>query len=102
MRPFAGERNEEVGVDRVVGQVEVVSAVSPRSQDVDHADSLLSRGYPGDGHIDFAAMTGLVREAGYDGDVEVEIFNQPIWDADWSTVAAIVAERYRELVEPYL
>ena len=45
-------------------------------------DALLARGMMGDGHIDFAAVTGLVTEAGYAGDIEVEIFNQAIWDAD--------------------
>jgi sugar phosphate isomerase/epimerase len=64
-------------------------------------DALLSRGYPGDGHIDFARFTTLVRDAGYRGDIEVEIFNQPIWDDDWIRVAATTAERYRELVEPF-
>jgi sugar phosphate isomerase/epimerase len=51
------------------------------------ADALLARGMMGDGHIDFAAVTGLVAEAGYVGDVEVEIFNQAIWDADPLDVA---------------
>jgi sugar phosphate isomerase/epimerase len=66
------------------------------------ADSLLSRGYPGDGHIDFAAFTTLVRDAGYAGDIEVEIFNQAIWDDDPDNVSRIVADRYRQLVEPSL
>jgi sugar phosphate isomerase/epimerase len=65
-------------------------------------DSLLSRGYPGDGHIDFAAFTSLVRDAGYAGDVEVEIFNQAIWDDEPGRVSATVADRYRQLVEPSL
>ncbi len=50
-------------------------------------DALLARGMMGDGHIDFAAVTRLVTEAGYPGDVEVEIFNQAIWDADPLDVA---------------
>ena len=36
----------------------------------------------GDGVIDFATISIWVREAGYTGDIEVEIFNQEIWDAD--------------------
>ena len=51
------------------------------------ADALLARGMMGDGHIDFAAVTRLVGEAGYAGDIEVEIFNQAIWDADPLDVA---------------
>ena len=51
------------------------------------ADALLARGMMGDGHIDFAAVTRLVAEAGYAGDIEVEIFNQSVWDADPLDVA---------------
>jgi sugar phosphate isomerase/epimerase len=51
------------------------------------ADALLARGMMGDGHVDFAAVTRLVAEAGYAGDIEVEIFNQAIWDADPLDVA---------------
>jgi len=51
------------------------------------ADALLARGMMGDGHIDFAAVTQLVGEAGYAGDIEVETFNQSIWDADPLDVA---------------
>ena len=36
----------------------------------------------GDGVIDFATIGRWVRDAGYTGDVEVEIFNREIWDAD--------------------
>ena len=43
------------------------------------ADVLLSRHYPGDGVIDFASLTGAVLDAGYRGDIEVEIFNEQIW-----------------------
>lgn len=50
-------------------------------------DALLARGMMGDGHIDFPAVTRLVTQAGYAGDIEVEIFNQAIWDADPLDVA---------------
>ena len=59
------------------------------------ADVLLARGYPGDVHMDFAPMTRAVRDAGYEGDVEVEIFNQQVWDADPREVAAHTAETFR-------
>ena len=45
------------------------------------ADALLSRGMMGDGVIDFATISRRVAEAGYDGPVEVEIFNADIWAA---------------------
>ncbi|MFJ3959208.1 sugar phosphate isomerase/epimerase family protein [Arthrobacter sp. NPDC090010] len=65
------------------------------------ADALLSRGMMGDGVIDFATIGGWVRDAGYTGDIEVEIFNQEIWDADGDEVIATMKERYAELVLPY-
>ncbi len=65
-------------------------------------DTLLSRGYIGDGYVDFPTITGWVAEAGYTGDVEVEIFNQRIWDTPGDDVVATIAERYCRLVHPYL
>ncbi|MCI1035806.1 sugar phosphate isomerase/epimerase, partial [Raoultella terrigena] len=49
------------------------------------ADPLLSRRYIGDSVIDFATIGTWVRDAGYTGDIEVEIFNQEIWDTDGNT-----------------
>lgn len=66
------------------------------------ADPLLSRGYMGDGFIDFPTITSWVREAGYTGDVEVEIFNQDVWDSPGEEVVATIAQRYGELVAPHL
>lgn len=65
------------------------------------ADALLSRGMMGDGVIDFATIGTWVRDAGYTGDIEVEIFNQDIWDADGDTVLAAMKERYANLVLPF-
>jgi len=50
-------------------------------------DALLARGMMGEGHVDFPAVTRLVTDAGYAGDVEVEIFHQEVWDADPLDVA---------------
>jgi sugar phosphate isomerase/epimerase len=66
------------------------------------ADPLLSRGYPGDGLIDFESITRAVVDAGYQGDIECEIFNQEIWDTDYATVAATTMARYRKRIEPHL
>lgn len=65
-------------------------------------DALLSRGMPGDGHVDFAAFTRAVVEAGYPGDIEVEIFNADVWAAPGDQTVATLASRYAELVEPHL
>ncbi|QPZ39088.1 sugar phosphate isomerase/epimerase family protein [Paramicrobacterium chengjingii] len=66
------------------------------------ADVLLSRHYPGDGVIDFAPMTRAVLDAGYTGDIEVEIFNQQIWDTDAATAAARTATAFDAAVAPQL
>ena len=58
------------------------------------ADTLLGRGHLGDGCIDFGPVTAAVTAAGYDGDVEVEIFNAEVWDAPADQTAATVKERF--------
>jgi sugar phosphate isomerase/epimerase len=65
-------------------------------------DPLLSRGMMGDGVIDFPAITRMVAETGYDGPVEVEIFNAEIWAAPADEVLSTMAERWRTLVLPSL
>ncbi|PBC55870.1 sugar phosphate isomerase/epimerase [Rhodococcus sp. ACPA1] len=66
------------------------------------ADPLLSRGMMGDGVIDFAVLGASVRDAGYRGDVEVEIFNEDIWATDGNQVIETMKDRYLELVRPAL
>jgi sugar phosphate isomerase/epimerase len=66
------------------------------------ADALLSRGYMGDGYIDFASISRWVTAAGYTGDVEVEIFNQDIWDTPGDDVLATIKDRYLRHVQPHL
>ncbi|WIE80283.1 sugar phosphate isomerase/epimerase family protein [Curtobacterium sp. MCSS17_016] len=62
------------------------------------ADPLLSRGYPGDGHVDFGPVTDAVVAAGYTGDVEVELFNQAIWDTPPAEVVARVVQSFAAAV----
>ncbi|MCK2217486.1 sugar phosphate isomerase/epimerase [Actinomadura sp. ATCC 31491] len=64
------------------------------------ADVLLGRGMMGDGVIDFRPITRAVLDAGYTGDVEVEIFNADVWAADPDEVLATMRARYAELVLP--
>lgn len=66
------------------------------------ADVLLSRHYPGEGVIDFEAITRAVAATGYDRDVEVEIFNQAVWDADPAAVVARTADTFRQAVSRHL
>jgi sugar phosphate isomerase/epimerase len=58
------------------------------------ADTLLGRGHLGDGCIDFGPIASAVATAGYDGDVEVEIFNADVWDAPPDVTATMVRERF--------
>ena len=66
------------------------------------ADPLVSRGMMGDGVIDFAAISALVDQAGYRGDIEVEIFNETVWATEGVAVLDTMKERYRDLVWPSL
>ena len=66
------------------------------------ADPLLSRGYMGDGYIDFPTITRWVAAAGYTGAVEVEIFNADIWARPAEEIVATIADRYDSLVQPSL
>ncbi|WP_377268016.1 sugar phosphate isomerase/epimerase family protein [Peterkaempfera sp. SMS 1(5)a] len=59
------------------------------------ADALLGRGHVGDGCIDFGSLGALVADAGYTGWIEVEIFNQTVWDTPGEQTLRTMAERHR-------
>lgn len=65
-------------------------------------DPLLSRGMMGDGVIDFPAITRMIDQAGYDGPIEVEIFNVDIWAAPADEVLTTMIQRWEALVLPWL
>ncbi|MFD4129788.1 sugar phosphate isomerase/epimerase family protein [Streptomyces globisporus] len=58
------------------------------------AGVLLGRGQLGDGSVDFRAFRREVESAGFDGPIEVEIFNEALWARGGAEVLAEVAERY--------
>ncbi|MFC9031422.1 sugar phosphate isomerase/epimerase family protein [Streptomyces arboris] len=58
------------------------------------AGVLLGRGQLGDGSVDFRALRAEVEAAGFDGPIEVEIFNETLWARDGAEVLAEVAERF--------
>ncbi|TXS78751.1 sugar phosphate isomerase/epimerase [Streptomyces sp. sk2.1] len=60
------------------------------------AGVLLGRGQLGDGAVDFRAFRSLVGATGFDGPIEVEIFNEGLWARDGAEVLAEVAARYAE------
>jgi sugar phosphate isomerase/epimerase len=55
---------------------------------------LLGRGVMGDGLIELRRLREAVDAAGYSGPIEVEIFNQRVWDTPPEEVLALVKERY--------
>jgi sugar phosphate isomerase/epimerase len=59
---------------------------------------LLGRAMIGDGCIELRRLREAVDRAGYRGAIEVEIFNQRVWDASGDDVLALVAARYRQHV----
>ncbi len=57
-------------------------------------DLLLGRGMMGDGVIELRRLRTAVDAAGYDGPIEVEIFNQALWDTPGDQVLSLMCERY--------
>jgi sugar phosphate isomerase/epimerase len=58
------------------------------------ADTLLGRGHVGDGVADIPSLARAVVAAGYDGPVEVEIFNQRVWDTPGDETLATITDRH--------
>jgi len=61
-------------------------------------DLLMGRGMMGDGVIEIRRIRNAVEAAGYKGPIEVEIFNQSVWDMPGDQVLALMKERYLEHV----
>jgi sugar phosphate isomerase/epimerase len=78
--------------DRIVGY-QVSDWMVPLPQ-----DSLMGRGHPGDGMIDFGPISDAVTAAGYRGYVEVEIFNASVWAASPDLTAATMRKRWPEVL----
>jgi sugar phosphate isomerase/epimerase len=57
-------------------------------------DHLLGRGMMGDGIIQLRRLREAVDAAGYGGPIEVEIFNQRVWDTPGDEVLALMKERF--------
>jgi sugar phosphate isomerase/epimerase len=58
-------------------------------------DALLGRGHLGDGVIDVPALARAVLATGYPGLIEVEIFNQDVWDTPGEQTLRTVIGRHR-------
>jgi sugar phosphate isomerase/epimerase len=57
-------------------------------------DHVAGRGMMGDGVIELRRLREAVDAAGYRGPIEVEIFNQRVWDTPGDQVLALARERF--------
>ena len=95
--PDAHESIERAGRQGRISTYQICDWILPLT-----ANTLNSRGLPGDGYIDFPTITRWVSEAGYTGPVEVEIFNENLWIQPVRQIVDAISARYVDLVEPYL
>jgi sugar phosphate isomerase/epimerase len=61
------------------------------------AGALLGRAHVGDGHIDNPRLVDAAYAAGYEGFVEVEIFNEAIWSTPGDEIVRTVIERHHRV-----
>jgi len=57
---------------------------------------LMNRGMMGDGRIELKKIRSEVEQAGYDGVIEVEIFNEQIWSSPLDDVLTLTKQRFRD------
>jgi sugar phosphate isomerase/epimerase len=60
-------------------------------------DILNGRGLMGDGYIELSAISELIERAGYHGPIEVEIFNQTLWELPGRTALDRIKDRFMKL-----
>jgi sugar phosphate isomerase/epimerase len=61
-------------------------------------DMLLGRGVMGDGVIDIPSLNATVARTGYSNPIEVEIFNQALWDMDPNEALRKICQAYLNFV----
>jgi sugar phosphate isomerase/epimerase len=61
-------------------------------------DFVAGRGMMGDGYANIRRIRQAVEANGYSGAIEVEIFNQKIWDMEPSEAIKLIKERWRDYV----
>jgi len=57
---------------------------------------LMNRGMMGDGVIELRRIRGEIERAGYRGPIEVEIFNEEIWQTPLDDLVRLTKERFVE------
>jgi sugar phosphate isomerase/epimerase len=63
-------------------------------------DFLNGRGLMGDGCIEFARLVVAATQAGYQGPIEVEIFNEQLWSLPGDEALSLIQKRFAEFVYP--
>jgi sugar phosphate isomerase/epimerase len=61
-------------------------------------DPLMGRGVMGDGVIELRRLRAAVEEIGYDGPIEIEIFNKGVWDMPLDEMLPLLQQRFVEHV----
>lgn len=61
-------------------------------------DFLMGRGMMGDGVIEIRRLREAVEKVGYNGPIEVEIFNEALWARSADEVVDLTVRRFREVV----
>jgi sugar phosphate isomerase/epimerase len=61
-------------------------------------DILNGRGLMGDGYIELAAIAAMIGKAGFNGPIEVEIFNQELWQLPGNGALELIKERFGKVL----
>ena len=61
-------------------------------------DILNGRGLMGDGYIELAAIAAMIGNAGFNGPIEVEIFNQELWQLPGNRALELIKERFEKVL----
>ncbi|MEV6108517.1 sugar phosphate isomerase/epimerase family protein [Streptomyces sp. NPDC051940] len=88
-----GAQIDRAGAGGRIAAFQLADWITPLPEGV-----LLGRGQLGDGAVDFRWFRERVDATGFDGPIEVEIFNPGLWARDGAEVLEEIADRYRQLV----
>lgn len=91
--PAVYQQVARAGAERRIAAFQVCDWVTPLPEGV-----LNGRGMIGDGCIELRRLRRAVDAAGYDGPVEVEIFNERLWAMPGRDVLRLALDRYAEHV----
>jgi sugar phosphate isomerase/epimerase len=61
-------------------------------------DMLMGRGMMGDGVIELKRLREAAERAGYNGPIEVEIFNEMLWSRPVDEIVSLTSDRFQEFV----